>query len=130
MLNLKRTKNAQIQRTLPVPAGRVAGQVVNLGGSGLRGYLLTAVTAADTAINGVTLMQGGAVGVPLAQATVELIGVHTTLKINFAAPQPRFTKVYVDANDVITTVAAGNTQIGYLLDDLSGGPGVGEVALV
>ncbi len=130
MLNLKRTKNAQIQRALPVPPGRVAGQVINLGGSGLRALMLTAVTVADTLIGGVTLIQGGAVGVPVGQATVELIGVHTIIKVPFAAPQPRFTKIYIDANDVTTTTATGNTQIGVLLDDLSGGPGVGEVALV
>ena len=122
MKNLKRTKNAQIGIAVPVPAGAVAGQVVPLGNAGLRGVLLTARATPETIQSGKS-----APGLRDGEATVELIGVHTTIMVQVAAAVAQFAAIYVTAGNVYSTTDTG-TRCGATLDATSG-PGSVEVAL-
>lgn len=122
MKNLKRTKNAQIGIAVPVPAGAVAGQVVPLGADGLRGVLMTARATTETVANGTS-----APGLKDGEATVELIGVHTTITVQVAAAIAQFAPVYVTPANVYSTTNTG-TRCGATLGATTG-PGPVEVAL-
>ena len=122
MKNLRRTKNAQIGVALPVPDGRGAGQFAKFGTAGLRGILITDRATAETVANGKS-----APGLKDGQATVELIGVHTTVTIIVAVAIAQFAPVYFDENGDITTVET-DTQVGCTLAATTG-PGAVEVAL-
>ncbi len=123
MKNLKRTKNAQIGIALPVTAGLTAGMVAVLGASGLRGLLLTDRATAVTVANGTC-----AIGLKDGEATVELIGVHTTITAQVTAPVAQFAAAFVTNAGAVVSVAAGNTPIGAFLAATTG-PGAVEVAL-
>ena len=122
MKNLKRTKNAQIGVALPVPATAVTGQVVPLGADGLRGLMVTARATAETIADGTS-----APGLKDGEATVELIGVHTTIKVAVAAAIAQFAPVYVTAANVYSTTNTG-TRCGVTLEATTV-PGIVEVAL-
>lgn len=124
MKNLKRTRNAQVTVALPVTAGLLAGATTKLGANGLRGVLITDRATAATIADGTS-----APGLKDGEATCELLGVHITVKVPFAAAIAQFAPVYIDAaTSAYTATAAGNTQIGVTLEALAGA-GVAEVAL-
>ena len=122
MKNLKKTRAAQSNVAVQVPAGAVEGQVVPLGTSGLRGVLKTARATAETIQNGKS-----AVGLHEGEATVELINVHMTMVVDVAAAIAQFVALYVDANNVYSTDETG-TPVGATLGATTG-PGKVEVAL-
>lgn len=123
MKNLYRTKNAQIGIALPVAVGLMAGMATALGGAGLRALLITDRATAATVANGTS-----APGLKDGEATVELIGVHTTIKAQVTAPVDQFEAAYVTPAGAVVDVAAGNTPIGAFLASTTG-PGTVEVAL-
>ena len=120
--NLKRTKNAQIGIAVQVPATAVAGQVVPLGATGLRGLMLTDRATAETLANGKS-----APGLHEGEATVELVNVHTTISVPVAAAIAQFAALYVSDDNIYNEDATG-TPVGATLG-ATPGPGTVEVAL-
>ena len=90
--NLNRTRNAQLVIPAPVPAGTVAGSVIVLGANALTAYTLTPqVTAADLAdTSSTTTPQGLAAG----EASVELIGISTSVNLTMAVAVAQFDRIY------------------------------------
>lgn len=123
MKTLKRTRNAQVTVALAVAVGLVAGKTTKFGASGLRGVLITDRATAATIADGTS-----APGLKDGEATCELLGVHITVKVPFAAAIAQFAPVFIDDNSEYTAVADDNTQVGVTLQALAGA-GTAEVAL-
>lgn len=125
MRNLHMTRNAQIAIACAVAAGTKSGDVVLVGAEGLFGVALTDRATATT-ISAGTAVQGLADG----QATVELVGVHTALRLTVAEQPALGEAIYRKAADgTYTTVDAGNQFIGYALEPSSAAGAVVPVGL-
>ncbi len=113
--NLHKTRNANIGVYGAVPAGTVSGDVLPLGSGGLIGWALTdRVTQAeldDFSNNSVIPSQGLKDG----EASLELIGVATSVKLEVSAAVTLWATVYVTPGGAYTPTAMGNTQVGFAL---------------
>jgi hypothetical protein len=124
MKNLVKTSGANVHIAAPVPEwAAVAGSVVPLGSAGL-----TAVTHTDRATTATIAAGTSAQGLADTEATCELLGVATIVRLAIDAAIARFAKVYVTGAGVYTGTAGGNTFIGYAFD-AAGAPGTIRVAL-
>lgn len=125
MKNLNATRNAQIDFNLPVPVGTISGTPIRLGANGLIGLPISARATAATIADGTS-----APGLADGEASVELIGVHTSVNLTVIGAATQFAIVYVDnATGAVTFTAAGGTKIGYWLDGAGASP-TGRVALI
>lgn len=112
MKNLHMTRSAQIVIACAVAAGTVSGDVVLVGAEGLTGVALTN-RATTATINAGTAAPGLADG----QASVELIGVSTAVRLTVAEAAALGESIYKKAGDgTYTTADAGNQFIGYALE--------------
>lgn len=113
MKNLHMTRSAQIVIACAVAAGTVSGDVVLVGAEGLTGLALTN-RATTATINAGTAAPGLTDG----QASVELIGVSTAVRLTVAEAAALGEGIYKKAGDGTYTTAndAGNQFIGYALE--------------
>lgn len=122
--NVKTTRKSWICKALAVAAGTVSGQVVQIGSAGL-----TALALTDRATTATIDAGTAAPGLDDGEATVELIGVATSVNLLVANNTTVGQKVYIKSDDgTYTTTASGNTLIGYALEAKTG-PATVEVGL-
>lgn len=115
--NLHQTRNAQIAIACAVAAGTVSGDVVLVGSAGLTGFALTDRATTDT-INAGTAPQGLADG----QASVELTGISTAVRLTVAGGVALGAKVYkVTADGTYSGTATSNPLIGFALEAIADG---------
>lgn len=102
---------------LPLTVGETvaAGDVIKIGTAGLTGHVLTARATTATITAGTA-----APGLTDGQASVELIGVTKVvdLKVESAAGVEVGAAIYVDGNGDYTETAAGNSFIGWALEEI------------
>ncbi|ALW87854.1 capsid cement protein [Deinococcus actinosclerus] len=115
--NLNRTAKGNISLAMPVPAGTKSGDVVLINTKGLKGWAQTDRATATTVADGTA-----APGLADGQATVELIGISTSVNLPVAGAGSAGDKVYkVAADGTYSGVASGNALIGYALADWTDG---------
>lgn len=125
MKNLGRTRNAQISIPASVAVGTLAGQVVPIGADGLHGLTLTdRVTTAQLNDYSRNLPQGLKNG----EASVELIGISTSVRLTVAGTAALGARVYRNAGGTYDLVNTG-AAIGYALEVSPSAGAVIEVGL-
>lgn len=125
MRNLHMTRSAQIAIACAVAAGTKSGDVVLVGAEGLFGVALTDRATAATITAGTA-----APGLTDGQASVELVGVSTAVRVTVAEQVALGEGVYRKASDgTYTTADAGNQFIGYALEATSAAASVVPVGL-
>lgn len=112
MKNLYMTRNAQIAIACAVAAGTKSGDVVLVGTEGL-----TAVALTDRATTATINAGTAAAGLADGQASVELVGINTAVRLPVAEAVALGERIYRKASDgSYTSADAGNVAIGYALE--------------
>lgn len=127
--NVKMTRNGNVVLPMAVAAGTVAGEVLFVGSSNLRGYTLTPRTAAIDVNSDEAYVHGLAVG----EASVELLGINLVVQLTVGGAAVAVgDPVYLVAGtpNTYTQVVTGNTLIGYALTATSAAGQAANVGLL